>query len=256
MASIHSGRPPIVTLLSDFGTADAYVAVMKAAVLRLCPSAALIDVTHAVPPQDILAAGFPLERAIAGFDPGTIHVAVVDPGVGTARRILIVEIARQIVICPDNGLITWTWRRHGGGRTHDVTWRPERPSDVFHGRDIMAPVAGMLAAGEPIEALSRESEDPMLLEIGIATGRLGRVIHIDGFGNATTNLLTDRVGAKFANVTVAGRSIGPIRRTYSDVTLGEPLAIIGSSGLLEVAVRNGSAAKQLGITVGEEVTLE
>src|SRR5215212_9325005 len=159
-AAPYRGRP-IVTLTSDFGTVDFYVAAMKAVLLRACPDARLVDVTHAVPRHDILCGSITLERAVDGFPPGTTHLAVVDPGVGTDRRLLVAEIKSQRVVCPDNGLITWSWRRHDGGRAHELTWRPLRPpSDTFHGRDIMAPAAGMLAAGVPLHSLTRPDRHP------------------------------------------------------------------------------------------------
>src|SRR4051794_6375071 len=119
---------PIVTLTSNFGTRDFYVSAMKAVLLRHCPDVRLIDVTHEVPRHDILCGAITLERAVDGFLPGTIPLAVVDPGVGTDRRILVVELNRQIVICPDNGLITWAWHRLGPGGTYELTWRPEKTS--------------------------------------------------------------------------------------------------------------------------------
>src|ERR1700683_5328307 len=122
MAGKH--KPPIVTLTSDFGLSDAYVAAMKGAILRHCPTAVLIDITHNVPPQDLLCGSISLERAVDGFGPGAIHLAVVDPGVGTSRRILIVQIHGSIVVCPDNGLITWAWRRLGPGAASELIWRP------------------------------------------------------------------------------------------------------------------------------------
>jgi S-adenosyl-L-methionine hydrolase (adenosine-forming) len=138
---------PIITLTTDFGTRDYYVAAMKAVLVRRCPDVRMIDITHQVPRHDILCGSITLERAIDGFLPGTVHLAVVDPGVGTDRRILIVEINQQTVVCPDNGLITWAWRRLGAARAYELTWRPPETSSTFHGRDIMAPVAAMLACG-------------------------------------------------------------------------------------------------------------
>src|SRR2546429_8670893 len=119
-----SARRPIVTLTSDFGTRDAYVATMKAKILRNCPGARLVDVTHHVPRHDILCGSITLERAVAGFLSGTVHLAVVDPGVGTDRRIIVAEVARQFIVCPDNGLITWSWRLHGQGEAREIAWRP------------------------------------------------------------------------------------------------------------------------------------
>lgn len=255
----HGGRP-IVTLTSDFGTVDFYVAAMKAALLRTCPEARLIDVTHGVPRHDLLCGSITLERAVDGFPPGTVHLAVVDPGVGTDRRLLLTRMHEQTIVCPDNGLLTWAWRRHGGGRAHELTWRPVRPaSDTFHGRDILAPVAGMLASGKPIAELARPIDDPVLLDVMPTDGTQSpvKVIHVDVFGNATTNLSREMLGRRRIHaVRAQGRDLGRLRRTYWDVAPGKPLALMGSSGLLEVAVRDGSAAQALGMRVGDEVAVE
>lgn len=259
MPASYTGRP-IVTLTTDFGTSDFYVAAMKAVLLRACPEARLIDVTHAVPRHDILCGSITLERAVDGFPPGTTHLAVVDPGVGTDRRLLVAEVKGQLVVCPDNGLITWAWRRHGGGRGYELVWRPERtPSHTFHGRDILAPVAGMLAAGTPLDRLASPVDDPALLEVAPTDGAAGsaRIIHLDVFGNATTDLSHELLGERrLKAVRVKGRDFGRLRRTYWDVAPGKPLALIGSSGLLEIAIRDGSAAQELGLTVGDEVIVE
>jgi len=250
---------PIITLLSDFGLADSYVAAMKAVLVRACPDARLIDVTHQVPRHDVLCGSITLERAVDGFPPGTAHLAVVDPGVGSDRRLLIARLNKQLVVCPDNGLITWPWRMHNGGDAYELTWRPKRtPSHTFHGRDILAPVAGELAAGTPIEELGRPIDDPILLDIAPANAAAsqGRVIHLDHFGNATTNIPVDLLGPKpQATVHVNRRTIGKLKKTYWDVAPGKPLALIGSSGLLEIAVRDGSAKDDLKVRVGDEVQL-
>jgi S-adenosyl-L-methionine hydrolase (adenosine-forming) len=249
-------RPrPIVTLTTDFGTRDFYVAAMKAVLIRQCPDVRLLDVTHHVPRHDVLCGSITLERAVDGFPPGTVHLAVIDPGVGTDRRLLVAELKGQLIVCPDNGLITWPWRRLGPGRAHELTWRPAASSNTFHGRDVMAPVAGMLADGKQVLALSRPIDDPVLLDISPAgSEEAARVIHIDHFGNATTNVLHDELRARAVRqVAVKGRRLGKIRRTYWDVAPGKPLALIGSSGLLEIAVRDGSAADDLRIRVGDEV---
>lgn len=259
--------PPIVTLTTDFGLADAYVAAMKAAILRHCPQAVLVDVTHLVPPQDVVAGSFALERAVAAFDAGTVHLAVVDPGVGSSRRLLVVQIAGQWIICPDNGLITWAWRRHRRGLARELTWRPGRVSSTFHGRDIMAPAAGMVAAGTEVAKLSKPLRKPVLLPLTVArpASRRGKVIYVDHYGNAVTNVVMDQAtkrpsdgatkGGRGVRVVVRGRDVGPVRRTYSDVEPGEALALVGSAGLLEIAVRDGSAARELGICVGDVVRL-
>src|SRR3954452_5698347 len=162
--------PPIVTLTSDFGLADSYVAAMKAALICHCPEARLIDVTHNVPRHDILCASITLERAIDGFPEGTIHLAVVDPGVGTDRRLIVTQVNGQTIVSPDNGLITWSCRLHPAScASHEITWRPERSSATFHGRDILAPIAGMLAAGESLEQLTRPIDDPILFDLSPAS---------------------------------------------------------------------------------------
>ena len=256
--SAVSRQRPIVTLTTDFGTSDFYVAAMKAVLIRHCPDVRLIDVTHGVPRHDVLCGSITLERAVDGFPPGTIHLAVIDPGVGTDRRLLVAELNGQTVVCPDNGLITWPWHRLGPGRAHELRWRPEQASDTFHGRDVLAPVAGMLADGEPLSSFARPIEDPVLLDITPAAAHeCGRVIHIDHFGNATTNVVHDTIREQpVRQVAVKGRKVGKIRRTYWDVAPGKPLALIGSSGLLEIAVRDGSAAADLKIRVGDEVVVK
>lgn len=252
------GARRIVTLTSDFGLRDSYVAAMKAVLIRHCPDARLIDVTHLVPRHDILCGSITLERAVDGFPPGTVHLAVVDPGVGTGRRLIVVEINRQMVVCPDNGLITWAWRVHGGGKARRITYRPAGVSATFHGRDILAPVAAMLAAGQRLHELATPIDDPVLLDVApadLSAGR-GQIIQIDHFGNATTNIPYDAVRTRpTVEVRVNRKRIGRLRRTYWDVPPGKPLALIGSAGLLEIAVRDGSAAQDLRLGVGDEVLL-
>ena len=250
---------PIVTLTSDFGLSDHYVAAMKAVLIRQCPLARLVDVTHNVPRHDILCASITLERAVDGFPAETVHLAVVDPGVGTDRRLIIGRVRAQYIVCPDNGLITWAWRVHGGEWVRQITWRPRTSSATFHGRDVMAPIAGRIAAGEDLTEFSRAVEDPVLLDdlapADTAESR-GRIIHIDHFGNATTNIRQEALRKlPSANVKVNRRTIGRLKRTYWDVAPGKPLALIGSSGLLEIAVRDGSARDDLKVRVGDEVVL-
>jgi S-adenosylmethionine hydrolase len=262
---VPDARRPIITLTSDFGLRDYYVAAMKAVLIQHCPDARLIDVTHQVPRHDILCGSITLERAIDGFPKGTVHLAVIDPGVGTDRRILVVEINQQLVVCPDNGLITWAWKLHGIGkpdlqvrvpRAYELTWRPTNSSNTFHGRDVMAPVTGKLAAGQSLDSMTQPLADPVLLDIEPAPDARGRIIHVDVFGNATTNIEHRLVrGVEVKNIKVKGKRLGKLRRTYWDVAPGKPLALIGSSGLLEIAVRDGDAARQLKLKVGDEVVL-
>jgi S-adenosyl-L-methionine hydrolase (adenosine-forming) len=279
---------PIVTLTTDFGNRDHYVAAMKAAILRTCPDAVLVDVTHHIPPGDILAGSVTLEGAIASFDPHSVHLAVIDPGVGTPRRLIAGQINNRLFVCPDNGLITWTWLRHSpatapetaiitppgkprelapwaptrgeilpaSGTASEITWRPPNPSATFHGRDILAPIAAKLAAGDALSSFSRPIADPILLPIAPARQLAdATIIYIDHFGNAVTNvgheLLTDAIVVSFSN-----HILGKILRTYADVDFGQPIALINSSGLLEIAVRNGSAAATLGLKIGDEVRFQ
>jgi S-adenosylmethionine hydrolase len=245
---------PIVTLTTDFGPTDTYVAEMKAVLLTHCPDAQLFDVTHAIAPQDILAGSFALERILRVCPKQTIHIAVVDPGVGTDRPILMVAIAEQLVICPDNGLITWPWKRLPGARAYELRWRPRQLSSTFHGRDVMAVVAAKLAArSATLNEFSGARIEPILLSAAPAIGSRGQIIHIDHFGNAVTNIPADSLPQ---NATVRiGRTILQLSRTYADVPPGKPLALVGSSGLLEIAARNGSAARKLKLRVGTKVAI-
>ena len=250
---------PVVTFTSDFGARDSYVAQMKAAVLRHCPNATLIDVTHEIARHDILAGAIALERVLSAFAEGAVHLAVIDPGVGTARRILLTELNGQTIVCPDNGLITWAWNRIGPARARELTWRPPQISQTFHGRDIMAPAAGMIAAGADMSRFSWEIDNPQLLDLAPAGqgSTCAVVIHVDSFGNATTNFPAELLASSPTATFRFGRlNLGPLKKTYGDVEPSAALALIGSGGLLEIAAREGSAAEQLGIQLGDEITVE
>jgi S-adenosylmethionine hydrolase len=242
--------------LSDFGLADYYVAAMKGVLLQRLPDARLVDITHLIPPQDITAGSFALERAVASFPTGTVHLAVVDPGVGSDRRILVGDIKGQWIVCPDNGLITWTWMRHGGGKTYEVTWEAPSASRTFQGRDVMAPVAASLSHLPMPNEVARPIDDPVMLPIQSVcrNAHTARIIYIDHFGNAWTNLPAENMRETMKQVEVKGIPL-QIQATYGDVPEGEPLALINSADLLEIAVRNGSAKKQLGLEIGDEVAL-
>jgi S-adenosyl-L-methionine hydrolase (adenosine-forming) len=248
--SIMARRKPIVTLTTDFGLADHYVAAVKSRILQYWPDASLVDVSHAIPQYNIVAAAFLIERALSEFPPGTIHLAVVDPGVGTRRRLLLAEIYGQILVCPDNGLVTWAWHRLGPGKAYEIKWRPKVHSNTFHGRDIMAPVVARLAAGAKIASLARPIDDPVLLKIPA-----GSIIYIDHYGNATTNIESAAI-KEGASVRIGDTSLGRLDKTYADVPPGELLLLIGSAGLLEIAVREGSAAEKLGLKIGDRVRIQ
>lgn len=241
----------IITLLSDFGTADGYVAEMKGVLLTGAPDAQLIDLTHEIPPQDVELARLTIARCWRRFPVGTVHLAVVDPGVGTARACLAVESEGRFLVGPDNGILSPALLL-AGARAVTIAV-PSSASTTFHGRDVFAPAAAALASGTQLDALGDPAESPIVLRTREAVRRedgavLGEVIAIDRFGNAITNLLGARAGV----VAAGGRPV-PIRTTYADVASGAPVAISGSTGLLEVAVRDGSAAALLGLTRGSTI---
>src|SRR5258706_11092702 len=174
---------PVITLTTDFGWQDSYAAELKLVLMRLAPAARVIDITHSIPAQDVVAGSFVLQRVISGFVGRGVHVAVVDPGVGSARRALVARVGEQFVVCPDNGLITWVARCYPSDfAAYEILWRPDRVSATFHGRDLFAPIAAMLANeefvfGEHCRVLS----DPVLLAMDLAKAPVsrGEVIYVD-----------------------------------------------------------------------------
>jgi S-adenosylmethionine hydrolase len=249
-----------VTLTTDFGFHDGYAGAMKGVVLSLAPAATVVDITHGVPPQDVAAGAVALAQAAPLFPAGTIHVAVVDPGVGGDRADLLVEAGGQIFIGPDNGVLSLAART--GRRVYRIEaqgFRRDPVSPTFHGRDVFAPTAGRLASG------ARPSDAGPLIDgmfdlaqpvIARRAGRAeGTVIHIDAFGNLITSLTADHVPAE-ASVEVEGRGgiFHPVlARTFSDVSSGALVAYLGSGGQLEIARRNGSAAAYVGAERGAVV---
>jgi S-adenosylmethionine hydrolase len=207
-----------------------------------------------------MAGSFLLERAVASFDDGTTHLAVVDPGVGSERRMLLARVRNQSIVCPDNGLITWTARRNSDIEYSELIPDKIIPqagqiSTTFHGRDLFAPAAALLAMGVEPNGFSRSIADPVFLDLDIARGGKGKIIHIDRFGNCTTNVLADDAG-RATDIVVGSYHLGMAKRTYSDVLPGQPMAVIGSSELLEVAVNSGSAAHDLDLKVGDVVEVQ
>jgi hypothetical protein len=254
--------PTHVTLLTDFGTVDGYIGAMKGVILTLAPEVRIVDLSHELPAQDVVAGAWALREAAPFFPPGTIHVAVVDPGVGTARRPLLLGSAGQWFLGPDNGLLSLAVREGGGGEGW-VLDRPERHrqpvSATFHGRDIFAAVAGHLAAGAAPSACGTRVERWLELASPRVERRgdgslLGCVLHVDRFGNLVTNLEASELGDPLGlRVRVAGRELGPVRTTFADVAPGEWLAYLGSAGKLEIAVREGSAAAAGRLAAGAAV---
>jgi S-adenosylmethionine hydrolase len=245
---------PIVTLLTDFGTADGYVAQMKGVILTHAPEVALVDITHEIAPQDVTHARFVVERYWHRFPPGTVHLVVVDPGVGSPRAALAVTADHRCLLGPDNGVLTAPLRHE---TAHAVALEvPHGASPTFHGRDVFAPAAAALAMGTPITQLGTPHANPLRLAwpepaTGAGGQLQGEVLVIDRFGNAITNLPGDLGGSR---VTFDTCEL-PLRRTYAEVAADEPLALVGSSGHVEIAVREGSAAQRFALRRGTRVVL-
>lgn len=277
-------RDAVITLLTDFGARDSYVAEMKAAILERVPAVRCVDVTHEVAPGDVPAAAWLLARIWVRFPPGTVHLVVVDPTVGSARRPLAVRAAGRWLVGPDNGLVTFLERSpEGPGVRIDEAWALGGPaaaeggksasataadrtrrvaglSDTFHGRDLFAPAAARLAAGEPAEGIGTRLDPSALVRLEVPRPRRdgerveGAVVHVDRFGTLVTNIpagwLPEEPVARVGEVRVRG-----LARSYADVAPGEPLLVIGSVGTLELSVRDGSAAERWGIRRGAGVVV-
>lgn len=259
---------PLIALLTDFGFRDHYAGVLHAVIAKIAPKARVIDITHGIPPQDIAAAALTLAESWTYFPSSTIFVAIVDPGVGTARRAIAVESANgAYFVAPDNGLLTLALKTAGLKRAVAVTsprYRLPTLSSTFHGRDVFAPAAAYLATGVALAELGPFVTD--LVDLAIPNPRieadslLGEVIYIDGYGNLITNLARsdcERLMARFPNrelsVTIPDGSEVKLLRTYGEAPEGTLLALFGSFERLEIAIRNASAAQSCGARVGMQV---
>lgn len=256
----------IITLLTDFGTQDAFVGTMKGVILARCPAVQLVDLTHAVEPADIQGGALMLGAAAPYFPAGTVHLAVVDPGVGGTRRPLALTAGGQYFVGPDNGLL-WPAASAAGEpiayELRESRFRLPKVSATFHGRDIFAPAAALLASGETLSALGQVCGDPCTLAFPKAVtegDRLtGDVIWIDRFGNAITNLTPEAaekvVGVPF-RLRVNGIALEGPATHYGAVRVGQPVLLLGSMGYYEIAINQGNAAATLGITRGAVVEVE
>lgn len=260
----------IITITTDFGLRDPYQGAIKGVVLKLNPRANIVDITHLITPGDIVEGAFILSGAAPFFPASTVHLAVVDPGVGTRRRPVLIETARFFFVGPDNGLLSMAAERDGIKRVIELTnkeyFLPE-VSETFHGRDIFAPVAAHLALGAdpgsfgPLvqEAHGLESAQPTS-EGGLLRGT---VIHVDYFGNLITNIRGEylmehitRTGPGRVEAAINGRRISGLSSTYGSVEKGALAVLIGSSGYMEIALNRGSASKELGAGRGSGVELK
>jgi S-adenosylmethionine hydrolase len=263
----------IITLLTDFGTEDAYVGVMKGVILSINPSAVVIDVCHAVDPQDLIEAAYLIKSFYKFFPKGTIHIVVVDPGVGGNRAIVAVELAGHIFLAPDNGVLTLLMDE----KNIDDIVRVENPhyflnavSHTFHGRDIFAPVASHLSKGVHIDQLGPSLSSQDLIRLSISGPYLsekdeliGTIITIDRFGNCISNIDENRLKEFILNgpektleIKVDKTVIKSLSQNYADAAPGDLLAVIGSFGFLEIAINCGNAGRRLKISKGDTVTVK
>lgn len=257
----------ILTLTTDFGLRDAYVAAMKGTILSIHPASRLVDITHDISPQDVMEAAFVLRQAVPYFPAGTIHLVVVDPGVGTERRAVALRSGGHTFVGPDNGLFPLLL----DGTVPDALvvldrpehWRTNDPRTTFHGRDVFAPVAAHLAAGRTLHEVGTPTTTltPLhwALPIDDTQGIRGWVVHVDHFGNCITNIpqaLFERQRQRRALKCFVGNAIlATVHPTYADAEVGEPLLLFGSSDFLEIAVNTGNASDLLDIRKGTPVNI-
>ncbi|MDZ4800065.1 MAG: SAM-dependent chlorinase/fluorinase [Bryobacteraceae bacterium] len=265
MAVKKTGRP-VITLTTDFGVTDHYVGVMKGVIAGLCPDAQVVDISHDVPPFEIAQGAFLVAQAWPYFPKGTVHVAVVDPGVGTARRPILVEAHGQKFIGPDNGVLALVYAEteHKAREiTNDKLFLPG-VSRTFHGRDIFAPVAARIAAGARVSSVGPVIQDHLRLSAykpSRTSKRLwtGSVLYVDRFGNLITNFHGSEFGdvkTRPFEVSIGTVKVHRMALTFADADPGEVVLVLGSSGYFEIAANQGSAAKLLGCGVGAPVDVE
>lgn len=256
--------PAIITLTTDFGYQDYYTAAMKAAILRISPQARMIDISHALPPQDIMAGAWVLKNVAFDFPPGSVHLCVVDPGVGSTRRPLVCEIEGHFFVGPDNGLfpLIADGKPFTAREIRETRFMSPRISNTFHGRDIFAPAAAWLCNGTEAAAFGPEVDDAVHFRwaqpISDEEGIQGWVSHIDTYGNLITNIpqhLLPQNGSTGLKIYAGTTILKSLERCYSSVCEGEPLALIGSSGMLEISVRDGNAAEMLSVRKGMTVSV-
>jgi S-adenosyl-L-methionine hydrolase (adenosine-forming) len=259
--------PRIVTLLTDFGLRDHYVAAMKGVMLGVNSHLSFVDITHLIPPQDIQSAAFRLGQAYPCFPARTIHLAVVDPGVGTARKAIIASAAGQFFVAPDNGILSWVFHCEEEVDLWEITaehYFRKPVSATFHGRDIFAPVAAWISRDIPLHQFGPAYRTPVRLNFP-PLKRVDNafmeaaVLAVDGFGNLVTNLRPEDIppcgppGSWPCRIFAAQREISSFHNAFEEGEAGEIFVIRGSSGYLEIVMRNGSAASALGLSPGSSI---
>ncbi len=250
----------VITLTTDFGTRDWFVGTMKGVIAGLAPGAQVFDITHDIPAGDIRAGAFALSAAAPFFPEGTVHVAVVDPGVGSKRKAIAVRSKNATFIGPDNGVLSWALREAGIDEIRFVeneTWFVHPVSNTFHGRDVFAPVAARFAAGARFEEAGDQASDMVKLrwpDVQREDRALrGEVIYVDRFGNAITNVATEDLPAENDVVVRSGDISMRLIPCYADGAENEPIAVSGSSGFLELAINGSRFALTSGVTVGTAI---
>jgi S-adenosylmethionine hydrolase len=253
----------IITLLTDFGTQDGYVGTMRGVILSINAGATIVDIGHDIPPHDVPAAAFVLSAAYPYFTEDSIHVVVVDPGVGSARRGLAVRTPGGTFVAPDNGVLSYVYARESSYEAVELTERRfwlSPVSQTFHGRDVFAPVAAHLSLGVPFAELGPPIGDPQRFVVPQpelrADGTVeGQILHVDRFGNLITNVSPHMLPADKVIIHIADQPIRGLLPAYAKVPDGELLALVGSHGYVEIAVRNGSAAQVTGVCRGTKLLI-
>jgi len=255
----------IVTLTTDFGCADYASGLLVGVIWSIAPEAEIVVLSHDIPRHDVIAGALMLERSLPYFPKDSVHVMVIDPGVGTQRRAIAARLGDQYFVGPDNGLISLSVKRQAGENQPAEVVHLDRPeywlpdvSYIFHGRDIFSPVAAHLARGVALDSLGSPYADPVLLEVPSPALRKdsisGQVMHVDHFGNLSTNIRGDLIpNSKKSSISAGGLTIAGISKTFADGSQGDVVALIDSSGYLAICEVNGSAAQRLGLRVGAEV---
>ncbi len=251
---------PVISLLTDFGSSDPYVGMMKGVIAGICPDANVIDVTHEVPPQDVRLGAFFLERAHRYFPPGTVHVAVVDPGVGTSRGRIALASDGHFFVGPDNGLLSLAARRYRAVSLSRASYFLPNVSNTFHGRDVFSPVAAHIARGVPLDRLGPPTRG--IVKLGWPAPRktrdaiLAEIVSVDRFGNLVTSLEPEHWRSVRRPTLSAGDfSSSRLSKSYAEVKRGELALVFGGYGLLEIAARDASASALLGLVAGNRVRL-
>ena len=259
---------PVVTLTTDYGTSDHLVGVLKGVILRIAPNATIVDINHHVAPFDLLDGALSIGAAYRYFPARTVHLVVVDPGVGTQRRPILVTADQYYFVAPDNGVLSLIYERESAVTVRHINaehYFLSPVSNTFHGRDVFAPVAAWVAKTSQTEAMGEEISDYVRFALPRpkAAGSVlkGVVLRVDAFGNLMTNFTAEDLAAATGtdgklSLQVGGKRVEKLAQTFANGASGEPVAIIGSSGFLEIAVNKGNAARVLGVNRGAEVTIE